>query len=183
MSCRSSGPVAAAILVAVSASTLSAPALASGPSSADVRTDAAVVSGSVGVALSVGSLIYGTKVALDLLAIRNGEANPFNGPSVRYNAIVGTFTFGGVLLALGGAAVGLEASVGGPCPLGSACQVAYGFGATSLTVGVGMLVEGIVITTAPQTVRLRIPFLSRWPVLVPFARGSARGLALAGPLF
>jgi hypothetical protein len=177
-------PVAGAmILFAASVSALSAPALASGPSSADVRTDAAVVSGSLGLALSVGGLIYGTKVAVDLLAIRNGESNPFNGPATRYNAIVGTFTFGSMLLALGGVAVGLQASVGGPCPLRSTCQIAYGFGATSLTVGVGMLVEGIVIATAPQTVRLRIPFLSRAPVLVPFARGSAWGLGLAGPLY
>jgi hypothetical protein len=186
MSPRPSVRGAAAILVAASVGALSAHARASGPSSVDVRTDTAVVSGSLGLALSVGSLIYGTKVAVDLLAIRNGTRSPLDGPWVRHNAQVGTFTCGGVLLLLGGVAVGLQASVAGPCALGSACQVAYGFGATSLAVGVGMLVEGIAITTAPQTVRLPgIPFLSRWParpVLVPFARGSGWGLGLAGPL-
>ncbi len=177
---------AGAILVAASVGTLSPRARASGPTSAEVRTDVAVVSGSLGLALSVGSVIYGTKVAVDLLAIRNGRRSPFDGYAVRHDAQVGTFTCGGLLLLLGGAAIGLQASVGGPCPVGSACQVAYGFGGTSLAVGVGMIAEGIAITTAPQTVRMPwIPFLSRGPtrtLLVPFARGSAWGVGLEGPL-
>jgi hypothetical protein len=173
--------------VAASVTALTAPARASGPSTDTVLSDTAVVSGGLGLALSIGSLIYGTKVAIDLLAIRNGTRSPFDGPTVRHNAQVGTFTCGGLLLLLGGAAVGLQAAAHGSCAVGSTCQFAYGLGGASLAAGVGMITEGIVITTAPQVVRLPgIPFLSRLPgspTLLPFARESAWGIGIAGPLF
>jgi hypothetical protein len=135
--------------------------------------------GIVGTIVGLSGLIYGGTLVADWSNPAFRAANPGRRPmtlGVLYG--VGIFS-----LALGGLAVGIQATQQADCSFPSECQGTYVVGGTSMGAGAILVALGIYVSATPQPAYTRRAFILPMPMALPGARGPVPGIGVSGIQF